>query len=83
MTAGPPCRCSSATSSPVKECGAGNHSTSASSIGSSSLPISRRSVATRGFGRARAVSAASAARASAPEMRTTATPDRPGGVANA
>ncbi len=65
MTAGPPCRCSSATSSPVKECGAGNHSTSASSIGSSSLPTRRRSVATRGFGSARSVSAASAARASA------------------
>jgi hypothetical protein len=48
-----------------------------------SASIRRHKVALRGFGSARRVSAASAPRACDPEMRTTATPERPAGVASA
>ena len=71
-TARLPCRCNSATSSPVALCGAGNHSTSPSSM-SSPLAGSRSRTcrARRGGGRPPA-SAASAGPACGPDMRTTA-----------
>ena len=72
MTAWPPWSCSSATSSPVSLCGAGNHSASASSMTS---PLAgsrtRASAALRGSG-TRPISFSSATPARGPEMRTTA-----------
>ncbi len=66
-TAWPPCSCSSATSSPVSLCGAGNHSASASSIAS---PLAgsrtRASAALRGSG-TRPVSFSNATRALGPD----------------
>jgi len=79
-TARPPCRCSSATSSPVKLCGAGNQSTRPRSM-TSPLTGSRTAVrpAWRGGGRV-PVSAVRAAPAPVPDRRTTATPARPGAL---
>ncbi len=70
-TARPPCNCSSATSSPVSLCGAGNHSASASSMISLSPPRMRASAAWRGAG-ILPDRIFSAAPAREPEMRTTA-----------
>jgi hypothetical protein len=73
----------SATSSPVKLAGAGNHSTSASSIVEPSAgSASFANVAMRGDG-TRPASAATVAPAAGPETRTTATPALPTALAGA
>ena len=72
MTARPPCSCSSAMSSPVSLCGPGNQSASAWSMASCVCGSRMRaSAAWRGAG-SLPMSAASAAPARGPEMRTTA-----------
>lgn len=83
-TAGPPCTCSSATSSPVNERGAGNQRTSAESSRSSelgertlvSVAILGTSQPSDGSLRPRAVIRSRARRAPAPDTRITATPAR-------
>src|SRR3546814_1529606 len=83
-TARPPCRCSSPRSSPVKLAGPGNHSSRPRSMAWPSRGSSRvRNVALRGGGSLIPPTARSAAPAAGPEMRTTATPARPGAVEGA
>lgn len=83
-TAGPPCTWNSATSSPVKLRGPGNHDTSPRSI-KAPVPVRRLARASiRGSGGlVRPVTACKAARACAPEQRTIATPALPCPVASA
>ena len=83
ITARPPCRCSSAMSSPVKLRGPGSHSTRPRSMAAPERgSLSRAKAARRSGGRGPA-SASSAAPASGPETRTTATPARPGALESA
>ncbi len=83
-TAGPPCRCSSAISSPVNDPGLGSQTTSPRS---SSSPVfgSRkdRSTIVRAAGRDRPVIARTIAPDAGPESRTTATPAGSAPLANA
>ena len=78
----PPCPCSSNTSSPVKECGAGKYKAMPSSRVLPSAALKRLCVALRGVGRLPSMSWAIVA-ACAPESRIMPTPPRPGGVATA
>jgi hypothetical protein len=82
ITTGPPCPCSSRTSSPVYEWGAGKKSASPSSIASPFAPRKAPCVAWRGGGVSPRIARAIAP-ARAPETRTMPMPPRPGGVAMA
>ena len=81
-TTGPPWPCSSSTSSPVNECGAGKKSARPRSIGAPAASRKFATVAWRGHGRLPSRVSAMP-RVVGPERRTMPIPPRPGGVAMA
>ena len=79
---GPPCPCSSSTSCPVYECGAGKYTAMPSSIAERRASLKAVSVARRGE-RGSPMRAVMNASSRGPETRTTPIPPRPGAVAMA